>query len=206
MGEVAENKNSDFGRQRQRELLNVLSSCFIIDNILTIRGISRMLSDLLNKKNEDLIGEVISVLSPHREFSREIETRLAAGFFQNYAVDFIAENGDKIPVTLSGFRADMFMTECPYAIINVQQMHDPQVTEMKLLEKTRQLEALLNCAWHDLRGPIATIKGVINVANLRRDDREIDLYLKWIDSSTEKLDQALRKLLSIVQLINRENS
>jgi signal transduction histidine kinase len=49
-------------------------------------------------------------------------------------------------------------------------------------------------ASHDLRGPLATMRGLVNLLKLRKDETEIDRLIELIDIHAQKLDDRLFQL------------
>lgn len=65
----------------------------------------------------------------------------------------------------------------------------------QLKKKTAELDAFIYRAAHDLRGPLATIKGLINLLKIRENNDELERFLLLIDSHANKLDERLFQLV-----------
>jgi signal transduction histidine kinase len=52
---------------------------------------------------------------------------------------------------------------------------------------------------HDLRGPLATIQGLVNLLRMRKDDSEVDRFVDLIDTHAKKLDERLHHLVYFAQ-------
>lgn len=66
--------------------------------------------------------------------------------------------------------------------------------EAELQNAVDTLRQLLYKSSHDLRGPIATINGLIGLARLTKSTEEINEYLNLIQQSSEKMDAILSDL------------
>lgn len=72
----------------------------------------------------------------------------------------------------------------------------------ELLRLNDELDKLVYHAWHDLRAPIASAMGLINLARDETDMEVVQQYLKLQDKSLRKLDKLIRDLLDYKR--NRE--
>jgi light-regulated signal transduction histidine kinase (bacteriophytochrome) len=52
---------------------------------------------------------------------------------------------------------------------------------------------------HDLRGPLATIQGLVNLLKMRKDDDDVDRFVDLIDAHARKLDERLHQLVYLAQ-------
>ena len=78
-----------------------------------------------------------------------------------------------------------------------------------VLKRTRQLEMATNDletflyrSSHDIQGPIASLKGVVNMAKIDKDN--IDQYFNHVDSAVKQLDLRVRGINSVFE-IKRNN-
>lgn len=78
--------------------------------------------------------------------------------------------------------------------------------KQELLNMTRQLKSvnkeLDSFMWkvsHDLKSPLSSIKGIINVAKIEKDPESIKDYLDHIDSSIDKLNSFIRDMEDITR-------
>jgi signal transduction histidine kinase len=60
-----------------------------------------------------------------------------------------------------------------------------------LVHSTKELEAFIYNASHDLKGPVAASQGLVHLAMESKDPKEVKEYLDLIRLSMEKLDQIL---------------
>src|SRR5690606_27150454 len=69
-----------------------------------------------------------------------------------------------------------------------------------LLEINNELKTFIYKASHDLRGPIATIIGLSNLAQMKAKDEEVQYCVKKIIETGDRLDETLKSLLKIMRL------
>ena len=76
--------------------------------------------------------------------------------------------------------------------------------ERQLRERNEQMDLFLYKATHDLKGPLASVKGILNIALQDCHQPEIRDYLQMALTSTDRLDQALIDLLHVTRLNKAE--
>ena len=82
-------------------------------------------------------------------------------------------------------------------IINARDITRRVKTEKELKERNRELDTFVYKASHDLKGPLASIRGVLNLAKKDIKDENALQYLDLISKSTTRLNNILTELLEI---------
>lgn len=77
-------------------------------------------------------------------------------------------------------------------------------SELSLKNTNQELSTLIYRASHDLRGPVSTISGLVNVAKLRIVEPEPLSFFGMINTSVEKLDMILKKLFLVSEIKQNE--
>jgi signal transduction histidine kinase len=72
-----------------------------------------------------------------------------------------------------------------------------------LMNLNFELDTFVYRAAHDIRGPIATILGLCNLAVIEKDITKIHHYLFLMNNSTKNAEQRLKKILSINEIKSR---
>ncbi len=72
-------------------------------------------------------------------------------------------------------------------------------TEHDLMESNQELDTFFYKASHDLKGPLASILGIANLARLENKEPLIENYFKMIETSVKRLDRTLMDLIEIAR-------
>lgn len=72
--------------------------------------------------------------------------------------------------------------------------------ELRLEDKIKELDTFIYRSSHDLKGPLASLQGLLNVAKSEIKDPNATQYLKLIERSVLHLDNILMDLLNITKI------
>jgi len=75
-----------------------------------------------------------------------------------------------------------------------QQMLEVQNEELKKINS--ELDRFVYSASHDLKAPLASVLGLINIARLSQNQEEISQYLRLMETSVRKLDNFIREIIA----------
>ncbi len=76
---------------------------------------------------------------------------------------------------------------------------DRKKTERELVETNQELDTFFYKASHDLKGPLASVMGIVNLARLENRDEVIENYFAMIESSVKRLDRTLLDLIELAR-------
>lgn len=184
-----------------QRVVQVFPGAIILNDDFVVLAVSPDVLDLMNMRPSDLVGRNISVLSRDPELQKIIRRKLSDGAFKNHEAYFYRRDQTEIPVRISGFDAGDASCKVNRLVLKINCARSSN-SEDKLLDVSQQLECFLNSAWHELRGPIATIRGIMNLAKTRMDDTEVNMFFDLIRIHIEKLDVELQDLLQKVHFMN----
>ncbi|HEX6889478.1 MAG TPA: histidine kinase dimerization/phospho-acceptor domain-containing protein, partial [Chryseolinea sp.] len=74
-----------------------------------------------------------------------------------------------------------------------------EIINQQLQQKKAELDDFIYRTAHDLRGPLATIKGLINLLKMKENAGELDRLLPMIDAHANKLDERLFQLVYLAK-------
>ncbi|MFM7725232.1 MAG: ATP-binding protein, partial [Flavobacteriales bacterium] len=74
-----------------------------------------------------------------------------------------------------------------------------KTTERELREAYQELDTFFYKASHDLKGPIASMLGVVHLGQLDTTDPQLVRYFSMIESSAQRLDRTLMELIELAR-------
>lgn len=181
-----------------KRLVTIFPDAIVVNNSLDIKAVSSAVVDTLKYTEVELLGNSINILAYESALSSLIEGSRQSGIIAPIHTQLKAGCGRIIDVSLSGFDLRLLNDDRDFIIIKVRSMEELQLANSRLKQKTEQLESFLYHASHDLRGPIATIRGLVNVSKIRKDEGEVDMLFDLIGRHAAKLDQLLKSLSAFV--------
>lgn len=85
------------------------------------------------------------------------------------------------------------------------EINERKKVEQRLLEINRELNTFMYKTSHDLKGPVVSMKGILNLARLEyNDDTQFSNYLEMVELCVEKLDQVLLHLHEVTTVKGRK--
>lgn len=140
--------------------------------------------------NIDTIREMQNALREQRMFDGEILNYRKNGepFWNKVMINPIFDEQGKL-INFVGFQQDIT---------------DAKNAKEDLLYKNRELNTFIYKASHDLRSPIASLIGLIKVAQLEFTNETICNYLKMMDQTSVRLDKILRTLMDMISIKQEE--
>jgi signal transduction histidine kinase len=177
------------------KLNTILADSVILDLGLGIEALGRDVETLMGVTTDDMRGEDFANICFGINLREQLEERLRSGYFHGLDANLWTRRGESCKVTLSGFYMGLISDINGYIILKVKLKEDNSVLKTELFIKKRELDTFIYRAAHDLRGPLATIKGLVNLLKIRKSDIEVDELTNLIEVHADKLDDRLFKLL-----------
>ena len=171
----------------------------VFDENLNVCFANSYAEDLLNYNKELLLNQHITQVFPkrqHRLLESIIENAEGRRNTQERRTYLHVRRKKNIPVSLS---FTFIQSDHPFKYILVakdQQQYTKATDALK--QKNEELKTLIYRASHDLKGPLASVKGLFNLLANEPDDAEtLKHYLALIEKSVDKLGDTLSGLLEL---------
>jgi hypothetical protein len=181
-------------------IYSLFPDSIFLDADFRILGLSSNIAHSLGFKNEEIRGYAISILENSGELKEQLKARLENGYFNDESIQFIKKEGGTCCYSVSGFYLGM-LTECSGLIV-LRCINKDELEEIdrKLRQTKLQIDNFIYRTAHDLRGPLATIQGLVNLIKIRPDDSEVDRFIDLIDAHGKKLDERLHRLVYLAKI------
>lgn len=177
------------------KLNTILADSVILDLGLGIAALGRDVENLMGVTSDEIRGENFASICVGGNLRVVLEERLRSGYFHGLDANLWTRRRESRKVSLSGFYLGLISDINGFIILKIKVKDDDSVLKTELSTKKRELDTFIYRAAHDLRGPLATIKGLVNLLKIRKSDLEVDELTGLIEVHANKLDDRLFKLL-----------
>ncbi|MEM8966000.1 MAG: HAMP domain-containing sensor histidine kinase [Bacteroidota bacterium] len=196
-------ENSLMGKSESVFIEKLLKSqtniVLVFNDDLNVCFVNDYAADLMNYKQDVLIGQHITQIFPkrqHRLLESIIESVEEGESIRNRRSYLHVRRKRNLPVSLN-FTFIESDHAFKYILIARDQRQYTKATDA-LKQKNEELKTLIYRASHDLKGPLASIKGLFNLLKDEPGDAEtLKYYLKLIEKSVDKLEDTLSGLLEV---------
>ncbi len=186
----------DFARKLLRSYTDIV---LVFDENLNVCFANSYAEDLLNLEKKALIDQHITQVFPkrqHRLLESMIESVEKGKDIRERRTYLHVRRKKNIPVSLS-FTFIQSKHPFKYILVAKDQQQYTKATDA-LKQKNEELKTLIYRASHDLKGPLASVKGLFNLLVDEPEDTEtLKYYLALIKKSVDKLEDTLFGLLEL---------
>ena len=120
------------------------------------------------------------------------------GHISPYEKEYIRKDGTRVPVLIAAASL-----EDPYSGVTfVIDITDLKQSKEETNKIANELSTFLYMASHDLKGPLASVIGLTNIARIDLEDLKALEYINLIQECTLKLDRSLMNFLKIIRIKN----
>lgn len=178
------------------EKLNcILGDSIILRMDFTVEAVGSDVEEVINFSSEDLYGQSFTSICQNSKLTMLVKEKLKMGYFDNLNASLLNRRAEVINVVISGFYLGLISDLNGYIILKIKVIENASLIEKELAERKSEIDSFIYRTAHDLRGPLATIKGLVNLLKIRKDDIEVDELTALVEIHANKLDDRLFKLL-----------
>jgi nitrogen-specific signal transduction histidine kinase len=173
--------------EEYRKLAFMFPEYLFLDKEYSICLAGRNIEELLKYGYGMLRDKNINFIAGSDDLKSSIMIQIAENFFEWRSYCLKDSNTASVPVEISGFRmAGGRMSISPIAI-RVRRSRN-------YLEENSNPEVERLTYWiaHNLRGPLATIEGLINLARNKNANSDVITYLNYMSQQTKYLEEKIR--------------
>lgn len=206
--DITESKVSAMALRKSESLYKTLVEMMndgvtLVDNNHVLLFANRRFYEMMGYTKEEIIGknmvDVFLMPEDYGLMNNVLQTR-QRGLGGSYEIKMKKRSGEYVPVLVSGAP----MKDEEGRIIGSIGVHTDisglKRIEQELKNKISELNTFVYRASHDLRAPMISLLGLINVAREEINDRKSDIFFPLIDESTRKMDRILLDLASIARI------
>jgi PAS domain S-box-containing protein len=159
--------------------------------------------DIIQYTEEDLKNGFLqwSHLTPEEYLDLDkaaVQEFMQKGFISPYEKEYIRKDGSRIPVVIGASVLGQPGLGVGF-VIDISELKRSKEENYKL---ANELSTFLYMASHDLKGPLASVIGLTNIARNDVEDLKALEYINLIQECTLKLDRSLMNFLEIIKIKN----
>ncbi len=181
-------------------LQGIVDMLIIFDKHLRIKQVNQKVCELLAQPESYFINQPLDILFNGRKakFITNLKDSLRKKKqIYNLEASFKMSGSGRLPVTISLSRLRDNRESIGYVLIAKDLQHI-QLTSNALRQKNDELKTLVYRVSHDLKGPLASMQGLLQVIEQTETDLPtLQYYLTLIKQSADKLNSTLMGLLEI---------
>jgi signal transduction histidine kinase len=181
----------------RQKLPSIFVDSMVVDQHFNIAVISQNVLEFLEFNIEEIKYKSLNYLAGNCDLVSIMRNELSRGFFEERKAVLFSKSNRKIAVGISGFYLGLISDINGYIILRITNLDEVEVINQQLQQKKAELDNFIYRTAHDLRGPLATIKGLINL--LKMNAGELDRLLPMIDAHANKLDERLFQLVYLAK-------
>jgi len=183
----------------QQILPSMLVDAIILDEGYKIIAASQNVLDYIGFRNEELRNQSINYLTGDKDFRSILVECLAAGYFKEKRTHLLSKSKRWISVSITGFYLGLISDLNGSIVLKIKNLDELNFINKQLLQKKAELDDFIYRASHDLRGPLATIRGLVNLLKYRRNEEDLESLIALLIERTNKLDERLSQLFYLAQ-------
>ena len=201
-------RSTDLSDENFKRLIEAMHEGVLYsDNNDKILYVNNSFCELTGYSYDELVGRIYSdfLIAGKDRIMMESKVMLRKeGIGDQYELQLLRKNGELLWTMVNGIpiqddEGKVIGSMGTYSVIT-----EVKKTEKRLKAINQELNTFIYKLSHDLRGPVASIKGLANLARTEILDPESMNYIELISKSVHRLDSILTDLLEIVRI--KENA
>ncbi len=181
---------------------NTHDGIMVLDERFHIKQINSVVGNLLDTDKEEFIGKsILDYLSIHyqNKFAQIKNELINGNKVSNHKILLKKDNRQ----FFGALNASKIVNDLDvHYLFCIRDVSESQSIKRELNYKSKELETFIYRSSHDLKGPLASIMGITDIAEKDIDDQLGRKYFKMIRSSAERLNHILVSLSDLVRLRN----
>jgi hypothetical protein len=148
----------------------------------------------------ELVGQPVSILEASGNLKELLRDKLTCGHFTDEPISILTRGGANVFCSVSGFYLGLLCDSSEIIVLRFNSKKELEDLDEKLQQTRNQIDQFIYRAAHDLRGPLATMQGLLNLLKMRSNDEDVDNFIHMIDAHAKKLDERLGQLVYLAQV------
>ncbi len=180
-------------------LIKIIPSIIVLDQDMRIKSISQEVAKLLYYQVEEILGvDIMDLLHPtDHSFYDSLNELKVQGHFEIRKVSLRNKYYREVLVEISGFYLGLLTDSSNAIVLSIKDIDKLNTYQNLFNDKVAEFNELVYRTQHDLKGPVATIQGLLNIVKYNKTEHDNELTFKQIQSETDKLSARLSNISAI---------
>lgn len=183
----------------RQKLPAIFVDSMVVDQHFNIVVISQNVLEFLEFNVDEIRRKNLNYLTGKCDLVSILKDDLSQGYFEERKATLFTKSNRKVSVGISGFYLGLISDINGYIILRISNLDEVELINQQLQQKKAELDNFIYRTAHDLRGPLATIKGLVNLLKMDEFAGELDRLLPMIDAHANKLDEILFQLVYLAK-------
>ncbi len=146
------------------------------------------------------------IVTQDRERYKEVRARVEKGESDGYEVEcrMLRKDGSTFWANQNMHVIRDLNNQRIYFSVITRDINDKKTADAALQYKNKELDTFLYRSSHDLRGPIATLLGLVDVARQEIPDPRAHIYFNFFHDVAYQLEKVLANLMAVTQIKQNE--
>lgn len=206
MRDISERKRSERkikqSEQKYRTLIDTMREGIIVLNSKDeIVYVNERILELLGHAQGELIGKTIDKLLFSKDIDEESHTILRKRIKtkpEQYELQLRRKSSESLWAWVSSNPIKADHVESLGTILAVADVNSLKIAQNEIVSVNKEMEQLLYRASHDLKGPISSVEGVLNLFRIEKsEDPTVMQYANMIEVSVKKLSDLIKDLTKV---------
>jgi signal transduction histidine kinase len=181
----------------RQKLVSIFVDSIVIDTQYKLQVISQNILDLLGYSLQELRGRNFNFLTGEHTSEKRIQNALTSGLFEDHDFVIYTKLRKAVPVRISGFYLGLISDINGRIVLQVRR--SGEVPDLQRNLRTAAIDDFIYRAAHDLRGPLATVKGLINLLKIQIKEEDRESIISLLEAHANKLDERLFQLAYLTE-------
>lgn len=213
MRDISEQKRSERkikqSEQKYRTLIDTMrEGIIVLSNTDEIVYVNERVLELLEHVEEELVGKTIDKLLFSKEIDEESHTTIQKRVKiipEQYELQLRRKSGDSLWAWVSSNPIKADQTEPLGTILAIADVNSLKIAQNEIFSVNKEMKQLLYRASHDLKGPISSVEGVLNLFRIdKKEDPTVQQYTNMIETSVKKLSVLIKDLTTVSSIKERK--
>jgi light-regulated signal transduction histidine kinase (bacteriophytochrome) len=180
------------------KIASLFSDFAILDVEFNIVSVSQNILNATGYTTEEVLYKPLSLLSGKSNFITQLEDLLRPGYFEEHRVELFCKGGNAHSYSISGFYMGMTHDSNRLIILKFNPIDESKQT-IQVHNLGAEVDEFIYTTSHLLRGPLATLKGLIHLARDPRSKKDMGYLLEQMTVFADRLDEKLHQLIYVAE-------